>query len=450
MQFASLTFGVFLLAVVVGFHVLQPSPARVRWFVVAASLVFYASWSLAYVPVLLGSSLVAFFTARAMASTEDATRKRRWLIAGVTIELATLATFKYVNVLVGNVLISPIGISFYTFVNIAYLVDVYRKQVEAKRGVIEYLAPMTFFPHLLSGPIVRAPQLFPQFDRPAGVSAKMYRLAILLLFVGLAKKALAGMLDPLASEVFDSSDPVGAVQAWTGVLAYAAELYADFSGYTDIAIGVALLVGIELPANFNLPFLASSPIDFWRRWHITLSSWIHDYAFLPIVRRLRLTYVSLLVTWILVGVWHGARWTYVAYGLYHGTAIIVTRWIGLRVPDSVHDRADAWPLLAVRRLVTFVVVVMSFVVFRSSHVVRAGEIVAELFVPSTASIWNEVALFNGCVIVCALVIPHALDAALQRRERITHGVAFWSLAIFAAAFSILFGMGSAAYIYFGF
>jgi D-alanyl-lipoteichoic acid acyltransferase DltB (MBOAT superfamily) len=273
----------------------------------------------------------------------------------------------------------------------------------------------------------------------------------MLLFVGIAKKSLAGMLEPIVSTVFSADAPVGVLATWTGVLAYTSQIYADFSGYIDIAIGAALLIGIELPANFNLPYLATSPIDFWRRWHITLSSWIHDYLFIPVVRKLRRPYVALLVTWVLVGVWHGAQWAFVVYGLYHGLAIMLTRWIGIHASDAMHERAEAWPLLTLRRAMTFVVIAISFVVFRAADLKLAGKIIRALFVPSGGSSLTNEATVTLFLVVMSLVVPHLLDAAIvRRREAVVQGFLFWPIAVFAAAFAFLFGTGSGGYIYFGF
>ena len=468
MQFHSPIFGLFLLTFVVMFHALRRNPDHVRWLVITASFVFYASWSLAYVPVLLASTLTTFIVARAIATANDEARKRRLVAIGVGFCVGLLVLFKYANFVLANIytvmhwagwnggevyldLFFPVGISFYTFVNVAYLVDVYRGQVAAKQRLAEYVAPSTFFPHLLSGPIVRMSELLPQFDRLEGIKADRYKLALLLIFVGVAKKALAGLLDPIASSVFAANASPSALEMWTGVLAYNGQIYVDFSAYTDIAIGAALLVGIELPQNFNSPFIATSPIDFWRRWHMSLSSWIHDYGFLPLFRRFGNAYIALLVTWIFVGLWHGAQWMFVVYGLYHGIAIIVTRWIGLHVPDSIHERANAWWLLTLRRVLTIMVVATGLVLFRSTDFGQAARLAGSLFGSSHASTFDYEATLTLTLVGLALVIPHLIDAAvLHRRDVMLRGPWVWALAVFALAFAILFGTGSAGYIYFGF
>ncbi|HEY0195316.1 MAG TPA: MBOAT family O-acyltransferase [Kofleriaceae bacterium] len=442
MTFTTIYFALFLAAFVVLFHVARRFPARARQLVVVANLAFYATWGLAYVPLLLGSSLLAFVAARRIAAAE-ATR-RRWLGIGVGGCLALLVVFKY-----ANLGLSPVGLSFYTFVNVAYVVDVYRRSIGAQHAVFDCLAPLTFFPHLLSGPIVRMPELVPQFERLAGIQASSYRFGLWLLFLGLAKKTLAGLLGPVAAAAF--SDPPSTLAAWTSVLAYAAQLYADFCGYTDMALGAALLVGIELPHNFDLPFIATSPIYFWRRWHKTLSSWIHDYVFMPLARYSRRTYASLLITWLLVGVWHGPQWTYVAYGLYHGLAIIAARFLSLRAPDAWHDRAERWPLATLCRAITFFVVAVSFILFRSPDLGAAASLTRALFVSDVASIISYATCLTLGLVGVALVVPHLVDAATwRRREAMQRDRVFWPACVLAVAFTLLFGTNAGSFIYFKF
>lgn len=466
MTFTTIYFALFLFAFVVLFHVARRFPARARQLVVVANLAFYATWGLAYVPLLLGSSLLAFVAARRIAAAGAPVDRRRWLTVGVVGCLALLAIFKYANFALTNVyvvlravgwsgteyysdLALPVGISFFTFVNVAYVVDVYRRSIGAQHAVFDYLAPVTFFPHLLSGPIVRMPDLVPQFERLAGIQASSYRFGLWLLFLGLAKKTLAGLLDPVAATVF--TDPPSVLAAWTGVLAYAAQIYADFCGYTDMALGAALLVGIELPHNFELPYIAISPIDFWRRWHKTLSSWIHDYVFMPLARSTRRTYASLLITWILVGVWHGPEWTFVAYGLYHGLAIIAARFIATRAPDAWHDQVARWPLATVCRAITFVVVAISFNVFRSPDLGTAARLTASMFVAEPASELSWAACLTLGLVAVALVVPHLIDAVIwKRRDAVQRGVVFWPASVLAVAFTLVFGTNAGSFIYFKF
>ena len=466
MTFTTIYFALFLTGFVVLFHVARRFPSRARQLVVVANLAFYATWGITKVPLLLGSSLLAFVAARRIAAASEPAIRRRWLAIGVSGCLALLVVFKYTNFALSNAyavlravgwsgtehyadLALPVGISFFTFVNVAYVVDVYRRSIAAQHALFDCLAPLTFFPHLLSGPIVRMPQLAPQFERPAGIQASSYRFGLFLLFLGLAKKALAGMLEPVAASAF--ADPPSVLAAWTSVLAYAAQIYADFCGYTDMALGAALLIGIELPHNFELPYLATSPIDFWKRWHKTLSSWIHDYLFMPLARYSRRTYAALLITWILVGVWHGPQWTFVAYGLYHGLAIIATRLISLRAPDAWHDRAARWPLATVCRAITFFVVAVSFILFRSPDLGAAADLTKSLFVSDTASVVRYPTCLTLALVAVALVVPHAVDAAIwKRRDAVQRDLVFWPACVLAVAFALIFGTNAGGFIYFKF
>jgi len=466
MTFTTIYFALFLTGFVVLFHAVRRFPARARQLVVVANIAFYATWGVAYVPLLLGSSILGFVAARRIAAAGDAAQRRRWLVVGVVGCLALLAIFKYTNFVLSNAymvlraagwsgteyysdLALPVGISFFTFVNVAYVVDVYRRSIGAQHAVFDCLAPLTFFPHLLSGPIVRMPQLVPQFQRLAGIQASSYRLGLLLLFLGLAKKALAGLLDPVAAAVFTA--PPSGLAAWTSVFAYAAQIYADFCGYTDMALGAALLIGIELPPNFELPYVATSPIDFWRRWHKTLSSWIHDYVFMPLARYSRRTYASLLITWLLVGVWHGPQWTFVAYGLYHGLAIIATRFIATRAPDAWHDQAARWPLATLCRAATFLIVAISFILFRSPDLGAAASLARSLFVADAESVFSYATCLTLALVGVALVVPHLVDAVIwKRRDVVQRGVVFWPAAVLAVAFTLVFGTNAGGFIYFKF
>jgi alginate O-acetyltransferase complex protein AlgI len=466
MTFTTIYFALFLTAFVVLFHVARRFPARARQLVVVANIAFYATWGVAYVPLLLGSSLLAFVAARRIAAARAPVQRRRWLAVGVVGCLALLAIFKYANFALANVyavlravgwsgteyysdLALPVGISFFTFVNVAYVVDVYRRSIGAQHAVFDCLAPLTFFPHLLSGPIVRMPQLVPQFERLAGIQASTYRFGLLLLFLGLAKKTLAGLLDPVAASVF--ADPPSSLAAWTSVLAYAAQIYADFCGYTDMALGAALLIGIELPHNFELPYVAISPTDFWRRWHKTLSSWIHDYVFMPLARYSRRTYASLLITWLLVGVWHGPQWTFVAYGLYHGLAIIATRFISTRAPDAWHDQAARWPLATLCRAITFLIVAISFILFRAPDLGAAAGLARSLFVADAESVFSYAACLTLGLVAVALVVPHLVDAVIwKRRDAVQRGLVFWPASVLAVAFALVFGTNAGSFIYFKF
>jgi alginate O-acetyltransferase complex protein AlgI len=318
------------------------------FFLVLASLYFYASWRPVHTVLLLISIAINYgaggliLTARVRG---DAQRARMWLIAAVVVNLGLLGYFKYANffldtlnaVTEANVHLAdialPLGISFFTFTQIAYLADVHAgKAVE--RSPLRFALFVTYFPHLVAGPVLHHAQMMPQFAEPSTYVPRLHNMVLGFAFVvvGLAKKVLiADSFAPTANAVFDAAK-TGAIDmatAWSGVLSYTVQIYFDFSGYSDMAVGLSLLFNVRLPYNFNSPYKARSIIDFWRRWHITLSNFLRDYLYVPLggnrkgkVRR----YVNLALTMLLGGLWHGASWTFVIWGGLHGLYLVINHW----------------------------------------------------------------------------------------------------------------------------
>jgi alginate O-acetyltransferase complex protein AlgI len=382
---------VFLPLVLAGFAALTRWGTRraVLAFLVAASLAFYAWWDWRYLALIVFSILFNFsmgtrLQRRAGGLEAPAGSGRRLLAVGIGVNLGLLAYFKYRNFFVDTVgiavgaewvlppLVLPLAISFYTFEQITYLVDAYRGDT-GEYDFLGYALFISFFPHLIAGPIVRFRDLVPQFSSretfvfsPGNVSR-----GLLIFAIGLFKKVmLADTMSPWVSPIFDGKAAVGFVDAWGGTLAFALQLYFDFSGYSDMAVGLALMLNVSLPENFDSPYKARSIIDFWRRWHMTLSSFLRDYLYIPMgggrrggARR----YVNLLVTMLLGGLWHGASWTFVLWGGLHGAYLAVNhlwRGGGRRLPGPV-----AWA-------VTFGAVMVGWVLFRAASLPRAGAIVA--------------------------------------------------------------------------
>jgi D-alanyl-lipoteichoic acid acyltransferase DltB (MBOAT superfamily) len=364
------------------FSIARYSPPAARRFLLAASFAFYAWWSVEYGLLIVATVVVNYsFGLRIQyLAQRGASAARGLLIAAVALNLALLGYFKYRNFFVENVneltganwpivsLVLPLAISFHTFQQIAYLVDSWRGKVD-QPTLIDYGLFVLFFPQLIAGPIVHHWQLLPQFKE-----ARFYRFdytcfaAGLTFFVlGLAKKLL--IADPLATvsdPIFNAAttSPPSLAEAWMGVAAYTLGLYFDFSGYSDMAIGLARMFGIRLPYNFDSPYQATSIIDFWRRWHITLSNWLRDYLYVPLGGNRRgkaRRYANLMVTMLLGGLWHGAAWTFVVWGLLHGFYLIVNHgWQALRSRTSSGPlpHAVAWPL-------TLGAVAFAWVFFRS-------------------------------------------------------------------------------------
>ncbi len=344
---------------------------------VAASLVFYCYWSITYLPLLLGSICFNFAIGSRLTAPTAAARLNisRWwiLIVGIGIDLGLLMYFKYANFFIDNLnfiahtksnlapIALPLGISFFTFTQIAYLVDSYRGQVK-EYDILNYALFVTFFPHLIAGPILHHEEMMSQF-RSRWTLAIRYRNIALGLFIfslGLFKKAaIADTFAIWANAGFDSSDRLDFFSAWVTSLAYTFQLYFDFSGYSDMAIGAALFFNIWLPLNFNSPYQALDIQDFWRRWHITLGSFLRNYLYIPLGGNrcsTARTYLNLLITFTLGGLWHGASWMFIIWGALHGVALVIQRaWSKFKLPLP---QALAW-------LLTFGFVNMTWVFFRA-------------------------------------------------------------------------------------
>jgi D-alanyl-lipoteichoic acid acyltransferase DltB (MBOAT superfamily) len=312
------------------------------WLIVG-SFFFYGYWNIDYIPLLLGSIFVNFFIGSALANhTPSKASRNSLLIIGIGFNISLLAYFKYTdfllenyNVLVGidapfpNIIL-PLGISFFTFTQIAFLVDAYKEKVK-EYDLINYVLFITYFPHLLAGPILHHSEMIPQFVSRWNWAVRWRNVALglFLFFIGLFKKVMiADTFATWANAGFDVATTLNLVEAWITSLSYTLQLYFDFSGYTDMAIGVSLMFNIRLPANFNSPYQAKDIQDFWRRWHITLSRFLKDYIYIPLggnkISRFN-SYVNLFAVFLIGGLWHGASWMFVIWGALHGTAIVLHR-----------------------------------------------------------------------------------------------------------------------------
>lgn len=392
MSFTSPSFLGFVLIVLAG-----AAGLRQRWrmgFLTLMSFVFYAWAYPPHVLILLGSCLVDYRIGRWM----SADRAPRWrsvlLMASITVNVGLLATFKYAAFLASGVnqtlaalglgvslpvptLVLPLGISFYTFEALSYTVDVYRRTCRPARSFLEYAMFISWFPRLMAGPIVRAAQFLPQIpghrplERPATIRG------VELVLAGYFKKCVvADNCSSAVTQVFNSTQPLGGAAVWAGALLFSAQIYADFSGYSDIARGLSKLFGFDLPANFRWPYFSGSVVEFWRRWHITLSSWIRDYLYLPLGGRSGgVAGVAVLaVVWFLCGLWHGAAYTFIAWGLYHGLLVLAEHRLGGRL---ALPRALTVPA-------TFAAILISWVLFRSPDLATAARLVQEMLWVSAA------------------------------------------------------------------
>jgi alginate O-acetyltransferase complex protein AlgI len=380
MTFHSLSFLAFFIVVVAVYWRLPHRAQNV--FVLAASYLFYGWLHPWFVLVMLASTTVDFWAARRM--EDDPKHKKRYLAASLTVNLGLLAFFKYCNFFIDNVhlalasagisvgvpvlsIVLPAGISFYTFQALSYTIDVYKGEMHARRNPIDFALFVAFFPHLVAGPIMRAQNLLVQVERPRTFSPDAARSGLVLMAWGFFKKlVIADNVAVIANRVFAHDAPSFEI-LWAGVFAFGMEIYADFSAYSDIARGLARWFGFELIVNFNHPYIAHSPTDFWRRWHISLSTWFRDYVYIPLggnrVPALQRE-VNLLATFVISGLWHGASWNFVLWGFYHGILVTLTRTLGrlLRLPER-------WPgpLLLVQIAGTFVLMMGGWLFFRETN-----------------------------------------------------------------------------------
>lgn len=419
---------VFLPVILLVYHWLSVSTdhAPLRWWLVAASLFFYGWWNVNYLPVVLCSIIFNFLVGIPLRHPTASSGK--WLAFGITGNLLLLSYYKYAGFLTKNIsaltgvsvqmdsIVLPIGISFFTFTQIAYLADL-RHGRTRDRGLPDYLLFVTFFPHLIAGPIVHHRELVCQFDRLRSFASTNLAIGIGLFSLGLLKKVvIADSLAPYAVAVFDGQTPIGALgqaDAWYGAFAYTFQLYFDFSGYADMAVGISRMFGIALPCNFDSPYKSTSIIDFWRRWHMTLSRFLRDYLYIPIggnrrgpVRR----YANLFTVMLLAGLWHGAGWKFVVWGAIHGVLIMINHlWLKLSDIFSWEGFRSHCIWRTISWGITFICVVSAWVVFRSDSIKSAFIMLSVMYGLPPAESYISVAkwLFLVAIMICLLLLPNS-------------------------------------------
>jgi alginate O-acetyltransferase complex protein AlgI len=457
--FFSVTFGVY--------WCLKWHRARMGW-LLFASCYFYMSWNPWLILLILCSAGIDFFAALVLERASAPWSRRSILVGSISTNLGLLAYFKYANFFLdttgralgwfglewANPLLQvalPLGISFYTFETISYMVDVYNGRCRAVRNPLDYALFILFFPHLIAGPIVRPRDFLPQLGRGKRWDWDRLYLGARFFLLGFCKKAiLADRLATVVDPVFAAPAMYDSTAVWLAVLGYAVQIYCDFSGYSDMAVGLAHLLGFKLPQNFHWPYLAVNPADFWRRWHISLSSWLRDYLYLPLGGNrcgTGKTYRNLIVVMLLGGLWHGASWTFVAWGLYHGLLL------------AVH-RAVPWPrVLAnpafrpLRVLATFLLVCVGWVFFRAANFTDAGTVLARLAAP-TAGMVLDMGSTVLVLLALALIFGGGLVANTVNLGKVERRVPVplmgAALAVVVLAALLLFPLDSKAFIYFQF
>jgi alginate O-acetyltransferase complex protein AlgI len=475
MLFPTTDFAIFFAVVFLGNWLLNPFRTRWKVFMILASYVFYAWWDWHLVWLLALVSVTAQTGAVWVAQQTQERARRAVLVISLAATLAPLLWFKYYGFLSLNLenlfgtvgassplpliqVLLPVGISFYTFMAVSYLVDVYRRDLEPAPW-LDFLVYLSFFPHLVAGPIVRGGELLPQFRKARDPRRLDVAGAAYLILGGLFKKVVissylaAAIVDP----VFGDPARFGAIDVLFAIYAYAIVIYADFSGYTDIAIGVAELLGFRFPANFDRPYTARSVQDFWRRWHMTLSRWLRDYLYIPLGgsrRGERRTYINVMITMILGGLWHGAGWTFLAWGALHGAGLAYDHWRnGRRAAAGMEPLASDPGSVLRQRVATFHFVCLGWVFFRAESFAGAFGVLARLFTG-----WGVAPALVTPVLVLVIAgslvmqyLPHRpaqeLQVAVSRMRPWVQGVA----AAFAlVAITTLGPQGVAPFIYFQF
>jgi D-alanyl-lipoteichoic acid acyltransferase DltB (MBOAT superfamily) len=351
--------------------------------IVLANYFFYAKWGFIYLALVPAASSIDYLIGRVLQRSQDSKARRALVTGSIAMNVGLIAFCKYLPFFFGKAAnwTLPLGLSFYGFQAMTYTIDIYRRDAKPTSSFWTYLASVSFFPTTLAGPITRVAALAPQWEkvnRP--LASEEGGRAFFLIGLGLMKKFLiADYLGAnLVNRVFDLPTLYSGGEVLVAVYAYAFQLYYDFSGYSDIAIGAGLLLGVQLPANFNRPYIAENIADFWRRWHISLSNWLRDYLYfsMPGKRTRCMPYISLIVTFTIGGLWHGAHWTFLVWGLLHGVGLAVVR-LG-QVLRGHKKPAANWPLRVLRAVVTFHFVAFAWIFFRAADLHTAGEICAQI------------------------------------------------------------------------
>ncbi|RFF31019.1 MBOAT family protein [Wenzhouxiangella sediminis] len=431
MTFDSLTFALFIVTLWALVGVTRGWRAR-KLELLAASYLFYAAWNPVFIWLLVVSTVVDWHAARRLAATDNPHGRKAWLLLSVLVNLGLLSWFKYADFFIANFnqltawaglpgfqaplidVVLPIGISFYTFQTLSYTFDVYRRRIQPGNDFADYALYVSFFPQLVAGPIVRYEQFAGQLASPRPMTAANLEVGAALMVAGLFLKTVLAdsVFAPVVDAGFSAVDGIGTLSAWSSILSFSGQIYCDFAGYSLCAIGAARIFGFVLPKNFHAPYAALGFSDFWRRWHITLSTWIRDYLYITLGGnrhgRAR-TLGNLVIAMGLGGLWHGAAWTFVLWGLAHGLWLVIEH--------ALRPLAGRSALLAHRAMaplymaVTFVVVTLTWVLFRAENLAQAGSFYAALLSVSgskmSTAAWLALATMAGLL---------AWHAAIRRVE----------------------------------
>src|SRR5215470_854982 len=471
MVFNSLTFVVFFACVLV-LHSLPLSWTTKKINLLIASYLFYAAWNPPFVILLWISTVVDWYAAQGLVKARRQAARHAWMLLSVIANLGMLGYFKYGQFLLDNFtallatlgvayhpahydIVLPVGISFYTFATMSYTLDVYLRRALPAQNLLDYALFVTFFPHLVAGPIMRPTELVPQFETPRQASAQQLRFGLALMTIGLFNKIVLAdsFLSHVAESVYDGDKVPGALDAWAETLAFSGQIFCDFAGYSTTAIGAALCLGFAMPDNFRFPYAAVGFSDFWRRWHITLSSWLRDYLYIPLGGNrhgARRTYAALMGTMLLGGLWHGANWTFVVWGGLHGLYLSGERWLRARFKGFTPGRVT----LAGLALLTFLLVNITWVFFRAKTFEGAGTVLTGMAGMQAKA---EPIIGAGPMIIAMVIVSAIFGTHLTMRNTTLEAVVARAPAVAVCgvwglmAFAIIIAQGAgSAFIYFQF
>lgn len=468
MTFASITFLIYFLPVFLIVYQLVPKAWK-NTIILLSSILFYSWGGPKFIFVILVTTFLDFIFVQQMHAAKKSATKKLWLLLSLSMNLGLLFYFKYANFFIENFsdwlglnislkkILLPIGISFYTFESITYLVDVYRGVHPPLKNFWQYQTYILLFPKLIAGPIVRFHEIADQItNRTESFDKKIH--GWILFSIGLAKKViLANTIGKQADEIFAMNiDNIDTIAAWIGALSYTFQIYFDFSGYSDMAIGLCKMMGFDIPENFNNPYISQSITEFWRRWHITLGRWMKNYLYIPLggnkISRFR-TWMNLWIVFLISGLWHGAGWNFILWGAYHGFFLVMERW-------KLLQWYEKWPSL-LRVLLTFLIVVTGWVLFRNENISYALHVIKKMYVLEYWHTFNYLHNdFIFSIVLCVFFAFFSLFPAFQKIQQAVYSFELnypskwkWAMAsvlLYYTALSYIAALDFNPFIYFRF
>ncbi len=492
MIFNSLEFALFFPLFFVIYSLLYTNLKKQNLIILVASYLFYGWWDWRFLTLIMASTLVDFIIGLEIAKASHEKKRKKLLLISIFFNLGLLAFFKYYNFFIDNLISSfsflgiklqtrslniilPIGISFYTFQTMSYTIDIYKKKIKPVTAIISFAAFVSFFPQLVAGPIERATNLLPQFQKKRILKYEQVADGLKLVVWGLFKKVvIADRLAILVNNVYGSPNEYNGVCLVIATIFFAFQIYLDFSGYSDIAIGAAETLGFKLMNNFNRPYFSKSVSEFWKRWHISLSSWFRDYVYIPLggnkCSKKRL-YLNLIITFTLSGLWHGANWTYIIWGALNGAYLISSIWVSNIKSQFIVESEDKKRLSNITKLckisTTFILICLSWIFFRARTVHEALYIISNLHTGWAETIRKIISgsipgmnfglgakeFVISCLLLLFILIVHLLQRSKPLRETVKNLPTYprW-IFYYSAVLSIIYlgAYGENQFIYFQF